>query len=443
VATAAQKLAWQVPTTDPDSEYLVAFNLHAWPATANLEYDLAWKDGTASQVEDEKGRVIPHQWIPATSEVNNRRRLVLRTELPAFGYRQIRVRRTAGAEAASAVQAGERSLENDHLRVTFGADGSVGLFDKDAGKQVFAGTTGARALVMNDPSDTWSHDVRAYAEQIGAFGNARVSVLENGPVRARVRVRTTYGMSTLTTDWLLYAGSRALEGRVTLDWHEKLKMLKFSFPVDEPNPRATYETPYGHMTRATNGDEDPGQRWLDVTGDGYGLTVINDAKYGYSVQGNDLRISVVRGAPYAHHKPHTLDLNADHFWQDQGVQTMRMLLVPHRGTWQEAAVPRAADEFTSPVPVVYQGIHPGTRPQSDSLLSVDAPNVIVSAIKRAEEGDDLIVRCHETDGKAAKATIDLRFARRTWTGSLRPFEIKTLRLDAKSGQIREVNGLEQ
>jgi alpha-mannosidase len=446
---AAQKLAWQVPATDPDSSSLVAFNLQPWEVTANLEYDLRWTAGTASSVEDEAGRPVPHQWAPATTEVNGRQRLILRASLPAFGYRQFRIRTAAAPAADAAVHADNHGMENEYLRVTFGPDGSIGLFDKRTGRQVFSGgEKGARALILDDPSDTWSHNVRAYADEIGAFAHAETTLEENGPLRARVRVQSTYGASTLITDWLLYAGSPALEARVTLDWHEQRKILKFSFPVDVTEPRATYEIAYGNIVRDTNGDEDPGQRWIDVSGAAaggpYGLTVLNDAKYGYSVPGSDLRISVARGAPFAHHIPHTLDMSQDHVWQDQGVQTFRMLLAPHQGAVQTAAAERTAEEFTTPFPIVYQGIHSGSRALSASFLSVDVPNVAIGAIKLAEDGGgELILRCYETAGQATKAGIDLRFAGHRWTGQFRPYEIKTLRLNVATGAVREVNLLEE
>jgi alpha-mannosidase len=440
---AAQRLAWQVPAADPDSKYLFLFNPHAWPVTANAEYDIGFPLGPPLTVEDETGKPVAHQELPASSEVNNRERIVVRVPLPAFGYRQIRIRRAQSPARPATLTATQQAMENEHLRVTFGPDGAIALFDKDAGREVFAGgAAGARGLVMDDPSDTWSHDVKAYDRQIGAFARASVSVLENGPLRARVRVRSTYGASGMSTDWILYAGSRQLEARVSLDWHEHQKMLKLSFPVIAASPKPTYEVPYGFLEREANGNEDPGQRWVDVAGSGYGLAIVNDAKYGYSVAGNDLRISIVRGAPYAHHIPHVVRPDHDVLWQDQGTQTFRMLLVPHRGTWQDADVVRAAEEFTAPLPVIYQGIHGGTRPQTDSFLSVDAPNIVVSAIKQAENGADTVVRCYETAGRATKAALDLRFAGARWSGSFRPSEIKTLRI-APGGRVREVNALEE
>ncbi|HTS70174.1 MAG TPA: glycosyl hydrolase-related protein, partial [Terriglobia bacterium] len=136
--------------------------------------------------------------------------------------------------------------------------------------------------------------------------------------------------------------------------------------------------------------------------------------------------------------------NGEYIWQDQGIQTFRMELVPHSGTWQDAAAVRRAEELTSPLTVIYQGIHRGTRPQAVSFLSVDVPNIVVSTVKQAEDGNDLIVRCYETAGHATKATLDLGLVHRRWTGQFHPLEIKTLRVPlAAEGKIREVNALEE
>ena len=452
---AAEKIAFQIPTQDPNSEYLVVFNPHAWNAKLHVEYDVGWgfeyQKGAqpTSVLEDENGKSIPHQWIQATTVVDDRMRVAFQAPVPAFGYRQFRLRSTQpAAPPVSAVHATERQLENEHLRVTFAVDGSLTMLDKDTGAQVFkSGASGARAIVLDDPSDTWSHDVRSYTKELGVFRNARFRVLENGPLRATIRVRTNYGASSLETDWLLYSGARTLEARVALDWHEHRKILKFSFPVDVQDPHPTYEIAYGYKVRQANGDEDPGQRWIDLSGrraaGEYGLAVINDAKYGYSVQANDMRISITRGAVYAQHRPRQLEPNGEYIWQDQGMQTFRMLLVPHTGAWQDAGIVRMAEEFTAPIPIIYQGIHAGNRPLSASFLSVDAPNVVVSVVKKSEDGDDLIVRCYETAGRPVTANLDLGLVNRRWTGNFRPLEIKTLRVPLNAGEIREVNVLEQ
>lgn len=444
-----QKLEWQIPAEDPASQYLVVFNPHAWEVNGIVEYDFNW--GTShksSRVEDESGKPLLHQWTAGSSESGSRKKLIIITMIPPFGYRQIRLMDGESIQAVSPAVAEGNRLENEHLRIVFSKNGSLGLFDKATGKELFAGNeSGCRAVVIDDPSDTWSHDIKTFSKEIGAFENATVKVLENGPLRATLRVITTYGASALTIDWSLCTGSRNLEAKVTLDWHEHLKMLKFSFPVEVEAPVATYETAYGFIERSTNGDEDPGQRWIDVTGkrngSTYGLTVVNDAKYGYNVLGNDLRISVARSAVFAHHNPKVLDMKAEHLWMDQGIQTFRMLLVPHADSWKKNNVVRISEEFIAPSVAIYQGIHGGPMPKSGSFLSVDAQNVLVSSIKQSENGDDLIIRCVETSGIPVAATIDLRFASRKWTGNFRPCEIKTLRINQKSGDIKEVNLLEE
>jgi alpha-mannosidase len=286
--------------------------------------------------------------------------------------------------------------------------------------------------------------------EIGSFGNAKTIVLEKGPLRAGVRVQTTYGQSDMTVDWLLTSGSRRIEARVSLNWHERLKMLKFSFPVDVESPVPTYETPYGVIAREPNGDEDPGQRWIDVTGkrgaDSYGLTVLNDAKYGYNVQDSDMRITVTRSAPYAHHGPSPLSSLApdtEVLWMDQGIQTLRLLLVPHKNGWQDVHIPRVAEEFIAPPVISYQGIHRGTMPKSASFLAIDSPNVIVSAIKQSETGSDLVIRLVETLGQAAAPVLRFPSVDISWRGNIKPFEIKTLRVNPQTGAIKEVNLLEE
>jgi len=447
---ALEGLAWRIPTTDPDSRYLVIFNPHAWPAKLNVEYDLGVEPGTPTAVEDDAGRAIPFQWIPATAVVEHRQRLVAQVEVPPMGYRQIRIHKSANpvTPLPSTVHADGDALENEHLRITFAPSGTIGLLDKDTGREVFrGGQTGCRPVVLDDHNDTWAHQVRAYDQELGEFKRTDLKIVENGPLRARMRETLRYGDSTLTIDWILYTGSRAVQMRVVLNWHEHLKILKFSFPVDVQDPQSTYEVAYGAQKRATDGLENPGQRWIDLTGSRsgqtYGLSVLNDAKYGYSVKDSDMRVSIVRGAVYANHQPAQLKPGGDYAWMDQGLQTFQMELIPHTGSWQQAGIVHAAEEFVTDTPIIYQGIHPGARKQAGSFLSVDAPDIVVEAVKESEDGQDAIVRAYETAGEPSHATLDFAFAGTRWTGTWHPFEIKTLRIDRRTRKVREVNALEQ
>jgi len=446
---AIQKLEWQIPSEDPESEYVVVFNPHAWEIRANVSYELGFggiSDSVA--VTDGNGNQIPSQWILGETQSFGRRGILFNVALPPMGYSQIRVKKGTPLSIATPAKAEGHIIENEYYRIRFSSKGTIGITDKETGKEIFIdGETGCKAIVIEDLSDTWSHDIKTYDKEVGSFGNANIRILENGPLKATMRVISGYGDSKLTVDWSVYAGSRNIEANVTLDWHEKLKVLKFSFPVDIESPTATYEVPYGFMERDVRGQEDPGQRWIDISGKKsggtYGLTILNDAKYGYSVIGNDMRVSVARAAVFAHHDPVKLDLDNEYVWMDQGIQTFRMMLVPHRETWKESNISRIAEEFLSVPVCIYQGIHPGTRAKSASYLSIDKPNVIVSSIKKSEVGDDVIIRCVETTGQATNASLLFPSTNFRWSGNFAMNEIKTLRYNPKRGSVKEVNLLEE
>ncbi|MDR1780411.1 MAG: glycosyl hydrolase-related protein [Tannerella sp.] len=443
---ALQKLEWQVAAEDPEAGYLLIFNPHAWEYRGIVKYD---SDKNSICCTDGQGREFPTQWITGEAVTHGRHTLLIQAVVPPMGYCQIKNKRCeTPLQATPPATASDHRLENEFYVLTVASNGCIGIFDKQAGKQVFMrGETGCRAVVINDQSDTWSHNIRTFADEIGEFGSAEIKTLYNGPLLATIRVTTTYGKSTLTVDWSLTSGSRRIDANVVLDWHERLKMLKFSFPVDITEPTPTYESPYGYIVRQANGDEDPGHRWIDLTGQRegkqYGLTVINDAKYGYSVRDNDMRVSIVRSPVYAHHEPKELLPEVEYEWMDQGIQRFRMALVPHSGDWREINAPRIADEFITPPIAIYQGIHTGDKPKSDSFIAVDAPNVSLTAVKKSEDGDDLILRLVETFGRDSDFTLRFPSVSYSWNGKIKGCEIKTLRVDTTTGAIREVNLLEE
>lgn len=448
-ALAIQKLEWQIPTEDPSSEYLIVFNPHAWEVNTDIRYDFGWwEEMGATSVMDDRGQSLPHQWVIGESQCGYRQGLLTTLTIPPMGYRQIRIRKGVSRKIDNPAVAEGNTLENEFYKITVFTDGAINIFDKELNKSIFSGRgKGCRAVVINDISDAWSHDVKTFDDEIGYFQNANIKVLENGPVRAKIRVISTWGDSKLTIDWSLTAGSREIGADVMLDWHEHLKMLKFSFPMALSSVVSTYEVPYGHIIKEANGYENPGHRWIDLSGniDGipYGLAVLNDAKYGYDVKDTDMRISIARSAVYAHHNPKKLDLEDEYYWMDQGIQSFRMQLLPHKGDWREANVPRKAEEFLSRPILAYQGIHPGKLSKSGSFMRIDVPNVNVTSIKKSEKGDDLIIRCVETLGKTAYAKIDFTYDHFEWKGEFVPNEIKTLRYNPKRKTIKEVNLLEE
>src|SRR5690606_35947982 len=170
-------------------------------------------------------------------------RLTFTADLPPLGWRTYRIVPVEAAPASeTSLSATDHTLENRFFRLEIDPQtGQIAsLFDKRHGVEVFAGPA-ARAVVIDDPSDTWSHDVFRFQNEIGGFTATSVRLVESGPVLATVRVTSAFGDSTLVQDFTLYDGLPQIDVQVTVDWREQHKLLKLRFPVNQIFIRAVYE----------------------------------------------------------------------------------------------------------------------------------------------------------------------------------------------------------
>ena len=442
---AVQSIARQIEI-EPEERMrpVVVFNPHPWPLRTDVELEYTWLTDEGVHMVDDVGAAVPMQLTrPLTTMSSTRGRLAFPVDVPPLGYRVYRVRR--GAVEGEPLAATDTTLENEHLLLEIDPrTGRVArLVLKATGADLAA--PGARhAVVVNDVSDTWGHGVRAYDDELGELECRSVVLVETGPVRAMLRVESEYGSSTLREDYVLSAGAAYVDVNVALDWHEQLKLLKLRYPTSVEAEQATFEIPYGHLERAAGGDEEPGQAWVDVAAGGRGLSVLNDAKYGYDVRGGDIGISAVRSPVWAWHDPRELEPDGDFEYMDQGRQRFRVRLVPHAGDWRAANVVRLAVELNQPPFALIETYHPGPLAQQASYASDDGGSVVVTAVKAAEDGDGaLVVRAYESAGRPAHGTIELPVAGRTIEADFGALEIKTFLVPAdRSAAVVETNLLE-
>ena len=450
---AVMALAWRVATPyEEDAKPILVVNPHAWASRVPVELE-TWRLKPGEVLVDEDGAELPFQAVQSEATANGRSRLLFMADLPALGYRSYRVVRRGELKAAASTEPattggpaatvgvplkaapgpeGSKAIENARLRLEIdGATGFVSsLFDKLAGTQVLAGP-GARPVVIDDPSDTWGHNVFRFDREIGEMLASSVELIEDGPVRSTLRVKSAYGASTLIQDFRLYRDVDVIEVDARLDWREPNKALKLRFPVNVHFMRATYDVPYGHVERFANGEEEPGGAWVDVSGTArdsgelYGLSILNDGKYSFDVNVRDIGMTVLRNPVYAHHDPARLDSEATYDYTDSGLHRFTYALVPHSGGWAEAGTVKCAAEFNQrPVPL-NATFHDGPLPPSASFASVDADAVLITAMKRAEDGGATIVRARETTGNRTTATVDLAGWGRRIDAEFGPLEIKT------------------
>jgi alpha-mannosidase len=237
---------------------------------------------------------------------------------------------------------------------------------------------------------------------------------------------------------------------VTVDWHEQNKALKLCFPINISDAVATYEIPYGTIIRPLDGTEEPGQSWVDLSGINsdtkapYGFSILNDGKYSFSIEGSEMRLTVLRSPIYAHHKPYKPDPKSTYTFIDQGSQQFSYTLLPHSGTWKDSNTVQHAAELNQPAFSLKDTHHPwGKLPHRNTFLSAAPANIVISAVKLAEDNDDLILRCIETQNMLTKAKITMYNLSEPITVDFTPGEIKTLRIPAnRSSPITEVNLLE-
>ena len=435
LTSAVQSFAWNVRIDQHEgARALIVFNPLTWPVRSRVDLETSRWHADAVLV-DERDRPVPHQQVRSKT-VTSRVRLSLTADLPALGYRVYRLVPNVAAGVFAAVNASDHSLENDGLRLEI--DPATGyvvrLFDRRAGVEVFSADS-AVPIVVDDQSDTWAHDVTAFDDVIGAFTATNVRLVEHGPVKSVIRVTSNYRSSSMTQDFTMTPDRDEVDVHVVLDWREQRKVLKLRFPVNVEDGQVTNEVAYGHVHTAASGDEMPMQSWVDVSGTSpdaripYGVSLINDSKYSFDVKGCEIGMTVARSPAYAHHVPTTIDPDHAPSYIDQGIQQLTYVLLPHAEGWEQAATVRHAAELNQrPIAMFVSPRPEGRLPQTDSFIDVQPANILVTVLKQAEDGSDLILRAFETSKATTDATIRLARWGRLIEARFAPCEIKTFRI---------------
>ena len=345
-------------------------------------------------------------------------------DVPAVGYK---VYYLAEQPPYSTVGGGD-FIDNEFFKVqvdmTTGA--VIDIYDKKAGRSILP--KGMQADVLQFLHEG-PHHMSAWG--IGDITKTEaptldsVQVISQSPVGI-LRVKHTFKSSRFTQDIILHPGVPRIDFKMTADWRETGSassggaMLKVAFPVDVAEGKATYEIPFGSVERPTGGHEYPGQKWIDLSGKDYGVSLLNDCKYGHDVNGNVMRLTLLRS-------PDDPDSRSD-----VGRHDITYSLYPHQGDWRQADSVRRGYELNNPLIPVVAADHAGKLPKEHSFLGVEPSNVIVTALKKAEAGDGLILRFYECEGTPGEATI--RFGAKA--GSVRETDL----MERPTGYRRSVTG---
>ena len=362
---------------------------------------------------------------------------ILVNDIPATGYKLVELlpagsklmagkpetRAKTAPPAKLLLRATGTSLENDFITLTVDpATGCIiSLIDKRTNTEALApaipGIGAPPTLPDGKPCgnllqafvdkpkqwDAWNVDADFIEHHTDILKADEVKLIENTPLRAVIRVKHTWQSSTFIQDITLYAGMPRVDVNMQTEWREKHILLKVAFPLSARNDQATFEIPYGTVTRPTTRNtpaeqaqfEVPALRWADLSDSTHGFSLLNDSKYGYDAKDNVLRLSLLRAPEYP-------DPNAD-----QGQHKFTYSLYPHAGTWREAMSVRQGYEVNYPLMATTTTSHAGTLPPSQSFFSAQEDNVVITAIKKDADDNSLIVRFYEWAGKKGDIHLTL------------------------------------
>ncbi len=301
----------------------------------------------------------------------------------------------AKLKPAPGLKVGKRRLENKHLSVTLNANGAIeSLIHKASGREALAGPGNQLWAYPQDKPRNWDawdveDDYSARGEEIASF--EAWEIVEDGPHRAAIRIARRYRNSTIVQTMSLAANGLRLDIATALDWHDRRVFLRTLTPAAVRAATATYECAYGVVKRPTHANtswdaamfEAAAHRFIDLSDAGFGLALLNDAKYGHSVRGNVLGLSLLRSPIY----PDPL--------ADEGEQKFTYALMPHNGEWYAGGVREEAEALNQPLIVIAaKGLAAGSL----TPMRFNGDTIALSALKIAENGEGLVLRVYEPAG---------------------------------------------
>ncbi|MBI4428527.1 MAG: alpha-mannosidase [Ignavibacteriales bacterium] len=395
---------------------LVVFNALSWERTDLARFDLPQGNEDEYVVSDAQGKVVPSQIVQ--KDRLNREILFLAENVPLFGYKLYQLRKQKRSSGTTPLKASKTSIENEFFKISIDPETGwvASILDKRVNKEILNGPANELELLADYPSawDAWNIGLTGvkYPSRL-----RRIEVAEAGDVRAIVRVHRDYlkpgtkkdfptedfPSSFFTQDIILHQGLDRIDFTTKVDWWEEKTFLKVAFPLAISDTVATFEIPFGTIQRSTlmrdswekAKVEVPAQRWADLSQQQYGVSLLNYAKHGYEVKGNTMRLSLLRS-------PKWPDPTAD-----RGKHSIRYALYPHRGTWKDASTVQRGYEFNNPLIVFPASLHKGSLPGVHSFIQLSPSNLVLTTLKKAEDGNAWIVQWYDSKGEDSEAKLTL------------------------------------
>ena len=398
-------------------------------------------DCHAAALTDESGKIYPVQETAQGA-------VAYITDIPAKGGKTLQLLDTV-KEEASRIQITENGIETPFYRISIDENGLfTSIYDKECDREVLkAGEKGNLLRMYEDKPmhyDCWDIDMYYSEKYWDAEKADKIQWTEEGPVRATLEIQRTISNSVIKQEIHFYADSRRIDFSTWVDWKEHQHLLKVHFPVNIHSDEATFEVQFGNLKRKIHGNtswdearfECCGQKWMDISEGHYGVSLLNDCKYGYSAKDSNIALTLIKSG---------IEPNKT---ADQEEHVFTYALYPHKEMWSAAGTVQEAYKLNQPAYATKGEL----KNTGKSFISTDKDNIIIETVKPAENGDGIIVRLYDCENSLTKATLtfaegmlesveecnlmeekeaDIEACGNSFTVSVKPYEIKTYRVRLK------------
>lgn len=383
---------------------VVFYNALGFPVTDMVEVAIeAPKLPKGVSVYDATGKKVASQLL---SYQDGKMNLLVEATVPPTGYAVYDVR-LSSSHQQNFIPVVATDLENSVYKISLDKHGDiVSLFDKKNHKElVKKGKSIRLALFTENDSYYWpAWEIMKKAidsTPVSITEDVKMNMVEDGALRKTICVEKRHGKSSFRQYIRLYEGELAdrIDFTNEVDWQSSNALLKAEFPFNMDNEKATYDLGIGTVQRGNNtltAYEVYAQYWADLTDstDNYGISIINDSKYGWDKPDNNtLRLTLL-------HTPKTGDHYAYQDRQDLGYHTFTYSLMPHAGALDKASIARDAEVLNQRIKAFDTDKHSGTLGKTFSFVSSNNDKVMIKALKKAESSDEYVVRVYETGGNA-------------------------------------------
>ena len=373
---------------------------------------LGFKRSDVAQVE------LPVGWCNALvfdgkilveSQLTENNIIFFAKDIPSKGYKVFSLKKEESKIVqGNFMEMSKQNISNKFFNIEFDKDYNItSIFDKISSREILkAGERGNVLQAFEDKPieyDAWDINI-FYGEKMWEINQVEgAEVIENGPVRSSIKITRKFLDSTIIQTIHIYKDISRIDFSNWIDWKEKQILLKAAFPLDIHADKATYEIQYGNVERPTHWNtswdyarfEVCAHKWADISEDNYGVSLLNDCKYGHDIKDSVMRLTLIKSAI----KP-----NVD---TDRVIHEFKYSLYPHVGDWKSASTVEMAYNLNCPLYTLIEEPHEGYLEDKFSFIALDKENVVIEVVKKAESSNDIIVRLYECFNRRVnvKATL--------------------------------------